>query len=283
MPDADAANIYSLLCLRLLPVGMIGLVIAAMFSATMSMLSGDYNAAASVLTNDIYKRVIHSKASQRELVFVGRVMTSVVGFVAIGIAFYMIKSGSNSGGDNLFRNMMKLFSVATAPVAVPMLFGILSKRINNKAAIAGFSCGIVTGLLILFLVSDEVDILGKMIKCENIILWATTAVTTAAMLIVSYLFPSGKEEIERVEHFLVRLGTPIGQLAEDNKADVPGTKVFSPFVIVGVSIIFIAILMAVILPYIKEQQVAFNVNLVLVIGLLILGGAMIYYNKGRKD
>ncbi|MCK4885834.1 MAG: sodium transporter, partial [Planctomycetes bacterium] len=57
MPEANASDIYPMLCLRLLPVGMIGLIIAAMFSATMSMLSSDYNAAASVLTNDIYKRV----------------------------------------------------------------------------------------------------------------------------------------------------------------------------------------------------------------------------------
>ena len=283
MPDADAANIYPLLCLALLPVGMIGLIIAAMFSATMSMLSSDYNAAASVLTNDIYKRVIRPKAPQRELVFVGRSMTCLVGFIAIGIAFFMLKSNSNGGGDSLFRNMMKLFSVATAPVAMPMLFGILSKRINNKAAIVGFLCGIITGLLILFLCPDKVEILGKTIKCENIILWATTIVTTAAMLIVTYLLPSGKEELERVERFLVRLDTPIGQMAEDNAVDEPGTKVFSPFVIVGISIIFIALLMAATLPYIKGQAVAFNVNLVLVIGLFILGGAMVYYSrKGKK-
>ena len=284
MPEADAANIYPLLCLRLLPVGMIGLIIAAMFSATMSMLSSDYNAAASVLTNDIYKRVIHPKASQKELVLVGRITTCLVGFAAIGIAFFMLKSNSNDGGDNLFRNMMKLFSVATAPVAVPMLFGILSKKINNKAAIVGFFFGIITGLLILFLCPDKVDILGKTIKSENIILLATTVITTVTMLIVTHLLPSGKEELERVTHFLARLDAPIGQLPEDNQPDAPGVKVFSPFVIVGVSIIFIALLMAATLPYIKGQPVAFKVNLVLVTGLFLLGGAMIYFSrKGKKD
>ena len=284
MPEAEAANIYPLLCLRLLPIGMIGLIIAAMFSATMSMLSSDYNAAASVMTNDIYKRVVRPKASSRELVFVGRIMTCVVGFIAIGIAFYMVRKGTNSGGDNLFRNMMKLFSVATAPVGVPMLFGILSKKINNKAAIVGFFSGIITGLLILFMCPDEIDIAGKIFKSENIIILATVSSTTIAMLIVTYLFPSGKKELERVTHLLARLDAPIGQLPEDNQPDAPGTKVFSPFVIVGISIIFIALLIAVTLPYIKDQPIAYNVNLVLVTGLFILGGAMVYYSrKGKKD
>jgi Na+/proline symporter len=284
MPDADAANIYPLLCLELLPVGMMGLIIAAMFSATMSMLSSDYNAAASVLTNDIYKRVIRPNAPQKELVFVGRIATCLVGFIAIGIAFFMLKNSSNSGGDSLFRNMMKLFSVATAPVAVPMLFGILSKRINNKAAIVGFFSGIITGLLVLFLCPDKVDILGKTIKSESIILLATTSITTVVMLIVTYLWPSGKDELERVDHFLARLDVPIGQLPEDNRPDEPGTKVFAPFAIVGVSIIFISLLIAATLPYIKGQPIAFKVNLVLVIGLFLLGGAMVYFSrKPKKD
>ncbi len=70
----DFNQAYPSLCVALLPVGMLGLVVAAMFSATMSMLSTDYNVCASVLTNDVYRRLIHPKASERRLVFVGRIM-----------------------------------------------------------------------------------------------------------------------------------------------------------------------------------------------------------------
>ncbi|MDQ1256521.1 MAG: solute:Na+ symporter, family, partial [Candidatus Hydrogenedentes bacterium] len=55
---ADAGDVYPALCTTLLPAGMLGLVIAAMFAATMSTLSGDYNVCASVLTNDVYRRLI---------------------------------------------------------------------------------------------------------------------------------------------------------------------------------------------------------------------------------
>ena len=45
------------LCAVLLPVGMLGLIIAAMFSATMGNLSSHFNVRASVLTNDVYRRL----------------------------------------------------------------------------------------------------------------------------------------------------------------------------------------------------------------------------------
>ena len=48
------------------------------------MLSGDYNVVASVLTNDVYRRLFRPKATGRELVAVGRVMTLAVGLAALG-------------------------------------------------------------------------------------------------------------------------------------------------------------------------------------------------------
>ena len=45
----------------LLPPGMLGLIIAALFSATMSVLSSGYNVIAAVLTVDVHQRLIHPK------------------------------------------------------------------------------------------------------------------------------------------------------------------------------------------------------------------------------
>ena len=68
-----------------LPAGLMGLMIAAMFSATMSTLSGDYNVMASVITEDFYRRLFDQGASQRQLVLVGRFATLSVGALTIGI------------------------------------------------------------------------------------------------------------------------------------------------------------------------------------------------------
>jgi len=63
LPGVENPNeVYMLVCKSLLPVGMIGMMIAAMFSATLSMLSSDYNAVAAVLTNDVYRPLIAPRA-----------------------------------------------------------------------------------------------------------------------------------------------------------------------------------------------------------------------------
>src|SRR5699024_3818802 len=54
LPNLDEANqSYAVLANQLLPVGMIGLVLASLFSATLSMTASDANAISSVITRDI--------------------------------------------------------------------------------------------------------------------------------------------------------------------------------------------------------------------------------------
>jgi hypothetical protein len=65
VPPNSPQYTYAALSLQFLPVGLMGLMIAAMFSATMSTLSGDYNVMASVITEDIYRRLFDKDASQK--------------------------------------------------------------------------------------------------------------------------------------------------------------------------------------------------------------------------
>jgi hypothetical protein len=71
-------------------------------------------------------------------------MTLLIGIFALWVAF-MLSRGS---GEQLFRNMVTLFSIATAPVAVPMLLGLVSRKVTNLSAIVGFVCGLAAGLTI---------------------------------------------------------------------------------------------------------------------------------------
>ncbi|MGH9770859.1 MAG: sodium:solute symporter family transporter, partial [Candidatus Acidiferrales bacterium] len=71
----QTADVYVMMVLELLPAGMIGIIIAAMFSATMATVSADFNSMASVLTQDVYYRLINPRAQERSLVRMGRVIT----------------------------------------------------------------------------------------------------------------------------------------------------------------------------------------------------------------
>ena len=76
IPEDQMNGVYALVCREVLPVGMIGTVIAAMFSATMSSLAGNFNAAAAVITD----------ALKMKSMFAARVATVVVGGLVIARA-----------------------------------------------------------------------------------------------------------------------------------------------------------------------------------------------------
>ena len=269
--------VYALLCLRLLPTGMMGLIIAAMFAATMSMLSSDYNVCAGVLTNDIYRRLIRPNAAQKELVLVGRLTTLLVGAITLGVAFLMI----NLTGEGLFRGMIKLFSIFTAPVAMPMLLGLLSHKMNKNGALAGFLAGVVFGLTLFFLLKEQTSFLGVALQKESILLFGTTILTTVVSVFVSLMYPLSPLDGKQVETFLHRLTIPIGQLDEDKVlVGESGAAMISPFRVVGISIILIGLLMLTILPYVKDK-LAFRLDLGIAVVLLIIGG-FVGMHGGRR-
>ena len=109
MPNIDYllkhdTEIYPQLCAYLMPVGMLGLIIAAMFSATMGNLSSHFNVRASVLTNDVYRRLCRPRAGEKELVTAGRAMTIVVG----GLTILMAIALAGASAEDLFKYMVSL-------------------------------------------------------------------------------------------------------------------------------------------------------------------------------
>ncbi len=76
---ANSEHAYVAVCQHLLPAGAMGLMIAAMFAATMSTLSSEYNVTAAVLTKDMYLRLLRPQAGVREVMVVARVMTLALG------------------------------------------------------------------------------------------------------------------------------------------------------------------------------------------------------------
>lgn len=111
-----------------LPTGMLGLMLAAMFSATASMVSSQLNVFAGVLTNDILKPLIPSRsADQRFLVRAGRVFTLVLGIALIGLALVVPSMG---GAEEV---VVAATSVMVAPLLAPIIWGFFSPSISKSA------------------------------------------------------------------------------------------------------------------------------------------------------
>ena len=272
---AKDTDIYPVLCAHLLAPGMLGLMIAAMFAATMSTLSGDYNVCANVLTTDVYRRLIRPGASQRELVHAGRFMTLLVGALSIALALFM----AGGGGDRLFRNMVTLFSTAAAPVAIPMLLGLTWRRATNRGVLTGFAAGLGTGFLLLGWLPSQFTFLDLDWKKENMILICTVLTTALPAVVVSRMQRLGEADRKRIGEFHDRLKMPIGTLPGDVPAPPPvGKQQMSPFRIVGICVVLIGAMMLAITPWVTEG-VQRGLNAGLAVGLLLVGALMAWWNR----
>ncbi|MFU8892709.1 MAG: sodium:solute symporter family transporter [Luteolibacter sp.] len=113
-------------CKNVLPIGMVGLMMAAMFSATASMISSQLNVFSGVLTHDIY-RPLRKHITDKSLLFAGRGFTLLLGSLIAGIALCIPRLG---GAERVIISITELMVV---PLLAPILVGLLSKKVNARA------------------------------------------------------------------------------------------------------------------------------------------------------
>ncbi len=200
IPDSELNGVYAIVCKSVLPSGLMGLVIAAMFSATMSTLAGFYNAIASVVTNDFYVRIVNPTASPRRQMAVARLATFLAGALVVGFTFVMRYA---QGANDLFDVTNQLFSVFGNPIAVPVLAGLLVKRFSRFAGFAGLTIGIGTGVAA-FVVGHWAPCLREMIVMNCI----TTAATLVGMAWGTWWRPDSPAELADKDDFFRKLTTP---------------------------------------------------------------------------
>jgi solute:Na+ symporter, SSS family len=130
VPDlANPEQAYVAVCVRLLPAGMMGLMIASMFSATMSSLNSEFNVMAAVLTNDFYRRFLQPAAGDRHLMWIARLTTVGIGLGITTGAMFVGGFGGAFEANKLFA------SVFAIPLAIPLIFGLLWRRPTAAGAL----------------------------------------------------------------------------------------------------------------------------------------------------
>ena len=200
IPENQMNGVYALVCREVLPVGMIGMVIAAMFSATMSSLAGNFNAAAAVMVNELIGVGGRCRCrSEKSKLVVARLATILVGGLVIALTFVMQYA---QGADDLFNLSNKVFGVFLPPIAIPMLCGIFVRKFSKRSGLIGLVGGIAAGLVIFCVgAKPELAYLREMIW-----IFPATAVATILFLVIgSCLFPDAASERESVESFMDKL------------------------------------------------------------------------------
>ncbi len=121
---------YVAIAVRNLPAGLIGLFATGMISATLATMDDSLSGSAAIITRSIYLPLMRPKASEKELVLVGRLATVFLGAVTILIAI-MYTTWKDVGVFKLMQNFSALLGV---PVAVPMVLCLVVRRAPDWAA-----------------------------------------------------------------------------------------------------------------------------------------------------
>ncbi len=190
----NAQQAFPLLVVNVLPQGVRGIVVAGLLAALMSSLAGVFNASSTLFTIDFYKR-LRPNASERQLVWVGRVATAVM--VVIGLLWIPVIQG----GKGLYDYLQGIQAYLAPPIFVVFFFGIFMKRLNAKGCMATLIVGFAMGLFRL-IVDTPVKLSEGFSYEEGSFLWIInnmffqyyslliTIVCIIVMLAVSYTSPA---------------------------------------------------------------------------------------------
>lgn len=145
LPKPDM--VYPKMVLEWMPIGLLGLIIAALIAAMTSTLSAILNSASTLFTMDFYAPYKKEASSQR-LVLVGKITSIIILVIAAVWAPHISKFGS------LVKYYQEVLSYIAPPVVAAFFLGLFYKRANGSGIFTGLMGGLALAILMLFFKED---------------------------------------------------------------------------------------------------------------------------------
>jgi Na+/proline symporter len=136
MPKAD--SVLPMFMANDLPTGVAGLVMAALFAATITTLAANMNSCATALTSDFFMR-LRKKTSDQTQVHFGQACTVVVGLAGMAGALTL----ANMDVRAMYDQFLKFIGILTSGLACLFILGIFTRRVGATAALAGLAANYV--------------------------------------------------------------------------------------------------------------------------------------------
>lgn len=179
MPTAD--SIFPFFIMSQLPVGLAGVLIAAIFAASMSTVSSNINSIATAFTVDIYQKIVHNPTDKQRLTS-ARVSSVFFGVLGCGFALMMATWNVLS----LFDWFNSMLGLLTSGLGALFFMGIFFDRIDGRAALIGFLLGSAVLLCITLYTNVSFLMYG----------FLGMAIITFISLVASYILPRNKSKLE---------------------------------------------------------------------------------------
>ncbi|AMV27229.1 Sodium/glucose cotransporter [Gemmata sp. SH-PL17] len=133
-------EVFGLFIVTKMPVGVVGILVAAVLAAAMSTLSSSLNSSANAVVTDFY-RPLRPGHSERWYVMLSRVMTAVWGIAQMAVAYGTYKFGGNK---SVIDRVLEVAGLTMGLLLGLFLLGTMRKLVASRAALAGLVCGFLT-------------------------------------------------------------------------------------------------------------------------------------------
>ncbi|GAB4189844.1 MAG: Na+:solute symporter [Phycisphaeraceae bacterium] len=234
---AEAA--YAVAGMNLLPVGMTGLMVVAMFSATMSSMDTGLNRNAAIFVRDVYPALVRwvrfPQLSERGAFVLGQVFSFLFGAAIISLAYYFAQSKDKG----VFELMLNVGAMLALPMGLPLLMALFVKPAPWWAAIFSVCVAMVPSS-IAFMAQGTPDEWNYQ---KMIFIIVPTGIISYALTIPFWRFESPAYKAQ-VDEFFKRMHTPVDFEKEVGKGnDLSQLKIMGSFsAIIGVCICLLVFL-----------------------------------------
>jgi len=140
---------YPTLIRELVPSGITGLIVAALFAAIVSSLNSMTNSAATIFTMDVYRKLLRRPVGDAELIRVGRIAAALALIIAVLVAPRLVNLGQ------AFQFIQEYTGFVTPGVMAIFLFALFWKKTTSGAALAGALLTIPVSALLKFLLPGQ--------------------------------------------------------------------------------------------------------------------------------
>jgi SSS family transporter len=194
-PGTSNDQVFGLFIVGFLPVGVVGLVVAAVLAAAMSTLSSSLNSSANALVTDFYRPAVPNRSDQHYLA-VSRVLTLVFGALqmTVGLGAFWLDSE-----QLIVEQVLSVAGLTTGLVLGLFVLGSFGRPVPSWAALGGLIVGAVAVLAIFRPPAAVIERYPDWVPVffrEPILAWPWYApVGTAVTVLVAYLLtlPSGRD------------------------------------------------------------------------------------------
>ena len=142
---AEAA--YAIASLNVLPVGLIGLIVVAILTATMSSMDTGLNTNVAIMIKDMYPKLVRrfkwTPKPEKVLLSYGRLLTWIMGILVIFLALYL----AQQNGKGIFEVMLDIGALLLTPIQIPLMWGLFVKRTPWWAALLSISLALAVSTM----------------------------------------------------------------------------------------------------------------------------------------